>query len=92
MQKDNYSADSLQVNDMYADEQIVAVVHQSGLLALYKRKPPGSESLEDMFNIDCILSHHYDSPLKSVKVSSDSRYLIAYCESREQEDLHDHHD
>lgn len=52
------------------------------MLALYKRKSPGSESLEDMFNIDCILSKKYDSPLKSVKVSSDSRYLVAYCEYR----------
>ena len=27
----------MQVNDIYADEKIVAVVHQNGVLALYKR-------------------------------------------------------
>ena len=64
----------------------MAVVHQNGVLALYKRNNPGSETLEDLFNVECIFSRQFDSPLKSVKVSTDSRFMVADCEHRSNDE------
>ena len=44
------------------------------------------QTVEDLFNnMDGIFSRQVDSPLKCVKITSDSNYIVAYCEHREYE-------
>ena len=37
---------------------------------------------EEVISFDCIFSRQFDSPLKSIKVSADCRFMVAYCEHR----------
>jgi len=74
------------VTDIAADENLIAIVHQNGVLEVYNRKRADMQTVEDLFNnMDGIFSRQVDSPLKCVKITSDSNYIVAYCEHREYE-------
>ena len=65
---------------------MIAIVHQNGVLEVYNRKKDDIQTVEDLFNnMEGIFSRQVDSPLKCVKITSDSSYIVAYCEHREYE-------
>ena len=55
------------------------IVHESGLLRVYEN---GSEKKEGEVFSNKLFEKQYDSPVKSVKITNDSRFVVVFCEDR----------
>lgn len=76
------------VNDICADKNLIAVAHQNGALAVFKRtKQDGPEGAGE--GAALLLAQQFESPLMSLKLTADSRFLAVFCQDRLQRQSQD---